>query len=189
VLEWISSLTKTQRATFDADELKSLDAKQFPGLAVLLARLVGEGRRANESVADARARLDARTPLVSALHAHHVRFWDDRAFFGWSPEELIETIRADGAFDVVAHPNRVRDTARMAKVLEYAQGVEVYTSRHSETVSARFLEYATKSGKHWTASTDDHQHVRQRPYRPPPSGTPKATVERILTGGATRARR
>ena len=125
----------------------------------------------------AKARLAARRPLVDAFLKHHVRFWtEDRALFGWSPEEMIETIRADGAIDVVAHPNRVRDTARMAKVLELAQGVEVYTSRHSETIAARFLDYASTHRKLWTASTDDHQHFRQLPYRKPPSGTPSGAA-------------
>mgnify|MGYP000222764163 CR=1 FL=1 len=145
--------------------------------------LVGEPRRSDEDVAAARARLDERSALVTAFQRHHVTFWTGQPdFFAWSPEEMIDTIRADGAFDVVAHPNRIRDTARMERVLAYAQGVEVYTSRHSETVSAKFLEYVKRHGKHLTASTDDHQHVRQRPYRPPPSGTPRATVERILEG-------
>jgi len=48
--------------------------------------------------------------------------------------------------------------------------------------SARFLEYARQHDKLWTASTDDHQHVRQRPYRKPPSGTPRRYVERLVAG-------
>lgn len=188
VLAWVDSLPADQREVADPDgTLAQRTAAEFPGLAIFLARLVGEGRRAGESAEAARARADAREPVVSAFHRHHVRFWTEQpAFFAWSPEEMIETIRADGALDVVAHPNRIRDTARMEQVLEYAQGVEVYTSRHSEAVSTKFLEYATKHGKHWTASTDDHQHPRQRPYRPPPSGTPRATVERILEGGVAK---
>jgi 3',5'-nucleoside bisphosphate phosphatase len=184
VVAWIDSLPSHDAAVVDGDKaLRKLDAAEFPGLAVFLAHLVGEGLRDGEDTVAFRKRLDARDHLVKAFHRHHVQFWTKQPdFFGWSPEEMIETIRADGAFDVVAHPNRIRDTQRMAKVLEYAQGVEVYTSRHSESVSERFLEYATTHGKHWTASTDDHQHVRQRPYRPPPSGTPRATVERILNG-------
>ena len=47
-------------------------------------------------------------------------------------------------------------------------------------VAARFLDYATTHHKLWTASTDDHQHVRQQPYRKPPSGTPRSTVDRLL---------
>ena len=184
VVEWIDALSADQQRVVDPKrELRKLDAASFPGLAVFLAHLVGEPRRAKEDAEAARTRLDERSELVTAFQRHHVRFWTEQPdFFGWSPEEMIDTIRADGAFDVVAHPNRIRDTARMERVLTYAQGVEVYTSRHSETVSAKFLEYATRHGKHWTASTDDHQHVRQRPYRPPPSGTPRATVERILEG-------
>lgn len=184
VTAWLDGLSAGQRAQVDPDdELPALDAAHFPGLAVFLARLVGEGVRKGESVADAKARLKAREPLTDAFLKHHVKFWtEDRELFGWSPEELIDTVRADGAIDVVAHPNRIRDTERMAKVLAYAEGVEVYTSRHSETVSARFLEYARQHDKLWTASTDDHQHVRQRPYRKPPSGTPRKYVERLVAG-------
>jgi hypothetical protein len=146
---------------------------------------MGEGRQPHEDERTARARLDARTPVVTAFHRHHVLFWTaNRELFGWSPEAMIDTIRADGALDVVAHPNRVRDSKRMEQVLEYARGVEVYTSRHSESIAARFLDYAKAKNKLWTASTDDHQHVRQRPYQRPPSGTPRATVERILSGAA-----
>ncbi|MBL8918006.1 MAG: hypothetical protein JNJ54_04025 [Myxococcaceae bacterium] len=184
VLAWMDALPAQDRETVDPDDaLHGLSAAEFPGLAVFLGQLMGEGRRPDETAEAARARIATREPIVTAFHRHHVRFWTEQpAFFSWSPEEMIDAIRADGAFDVVAHPNRIRDTARMERVLEYAQGVEVYTSRHSETVSAKFLEYATAKGKHWTASTDDHQHPRQRPYRPPPSGTPRATVERILGG-------
>lgn len=184
VVAWLDALPAKDAALVDGDRrLRKLDAPDFPGLAVFLAHLVGEGRREGETVEAMRRRLADREHLVTAFHRHHVRFWTEQPeLFGWSPEEMIETIRADGAFDVVAHPNRIRDTRRMEQVLTYAQGVEVYTSRHSDTVSAKFLEYATRHGKHWTASTDDHQHVRQRPYRPPPSGTPRATVERILRG-------
>ncbi|MDP1916156.1 MAG: PHP domain-containing protein [Myxococcales bacterium] len=184
VVAWIDALPMRDVALVDGDKsLRTLDAADFPGLAVFLAHLVGEGRRDGETVEAMRQRLGAREHVVTAFHRHHVRFWTEQPeLFGWSPEEMIETIRADGAFDVVAHPNRIRDTRRMEQVLTYAQGVEVYTSRHSDTVSAKFLEYATRHGKHWTASTDDHQHIRQRPYRPPPSGTPRATVERILSG-------
>ena len=184
VLAWREGRTAVERAQLDPkDELPALSAAKFPGLAILIARLVGEGVRTGESVTEAKARLAARRPLVDAFLKHHVRFWtQDRELFGWSPEEMIETIRADGAIDVVAHPNRVRDTARMAKVLEMAQGVEVYTSRHSETVAAKFLEYATTHHKLWTASSDDHQHVRQLPYRRPPSGTPRSTVDLLLSG-------
>lgn len=184
VLAWVDSLPPQDRETIDPQHaLHGLSAAEFPGLAVFLAQLMGEGRREGESAEAARARIDAREPIVTAFHRHHVRFWTEQpAFFSWTPEEMIDAIRADGAFDVVAHPNRIRDTARMERVLEYAQGVEVFTSRHSETTSAKFLDYATTRGKHWTASTDDHQHPRQRPYRPPPSGTPRETVERILGG-------
>ena len=184
VLAWREGLTEPERTQLDPhNTLPSLSAAAFPGLAILIAQLVGDGVRPGESIAEAKARVAARQPLVDAFHKHHVRFWTEgRELFGWSPEELIETLRADGAIDVVAHPNRVRDTARMAQVLEYAQGLEVYTSRHSAAVSAKFLDYAVTHQKLWTASTDDHQHVRQQPYQRPPSGTPRSTVELLSSG-------
>ncbi len=184
VLAWVDSLSPADREIADPrGELLKLSAAEFPGLGVLINKLVGEPRRAGETVEQAKHRVASRAHVVSAFHHHHVLFWNSQPkLFAWSPEEMIETIRADGAIDVVAHPNRIRDTARMDKVLTYAQGVEVYTSRHSEVIAARFLEYATRNNKLWTASTDDHQQVRQVPYRPPPSGTPRATVEKLLAG-------
>jgi hypothetical protein len=184
VLAWVDALGEADRQAVDPKrELHALSAASFPGLMVFLTRLVGEGTRPGETKAQVKARLAERTHLYDAFYRHHVRFWTEQPeLFGWLPEAMIEAIRADGGFDVVAHPNRIRDTARMAKVLEFAQGVEVYTSRHSEAISARFLDYATTHQKHWTASTDDHQHPRQIPYQPPPSGTPRRTVERILAG-------
>ena len=102
-----------------------------------------------------------------------------KALFGWTPEEAIETIRADGALDVVAHPARIRDKARMDRVLEAAHGIEVYTSRHKAEVAAGFRARAEASGKHWTASADDHGHVT---YIRPPDGTPRRTIDRICQG-------
>jgi hypothetical protein len=115
--------------------------------------------------------------MYESFRRAHIAFWDDAELFGWEPEALIETIRADGALDVVAHATRVRDKDRMRRVLDYARGVEVYTSRHNPAVAARLLDFAITQGKHWTASTDDHQ---QGPYARPPSGTPRRTVEAIL---------
>jgi predicted metal-dependent phosphoesterase TrpH len=107
-----------------------------------------------------------------------VRFWEeDRELFGWSPEEAIDFIRADGALDVVAHPARYRDKERTLAALQRASGVEVYTSRHKGEVAAFYRTFAEENHKYWTASSDDHQNAR---YTRPPSGTPVATLERIL---------
>jgi hypothetical protein len=109
---------------------------------------------------------------------HHVRFWEeDRELFSWTPEQAIDLIRADGALDVVAHPVRVRDKARMLEVLGHASGLEVYTSRHKASIAEEFRHYAEAKGKHWTASSDDHGHTT---YIRPPHGTPRRTVERLL---------
>ena len=57
---------------------------------------------------------------------------------------------ADGALDVVAHPARIRDKARMDRVIDGAQGIEVYTSRHKAEIAAGFRARAEASGKHWS---------------------------------------
>ena len=124
--------------------------------------------------------LTRRRALYQPFIGHHVRFWaEDRDLFGWSPEELCDAIRADGAIDVVAHPARYRDKDRLARVLLGASGVEVYTSRHRPEWAARFRAFAEANDKLWTASTDDHQ---VKPYEPPPCGTPRATAERLFGG-------
>lgn len=125
--------------------------------------------------------------LSPDFHAHHRRFWSENdLLFGWQPEQLIDVIRADGGLDVVAHPVRARDTARMQRVLDYAAGVEVYTSRHKPEVAQAYRAWAESHGKHWTASVDDHQRGA---YVAPPSGTPMRTVERILGGASLGAAR
>ncbi|HUH00892.1 MAG TPA: hypothetical protein VML75_02790, partial [Kofleriaceae bacterium] len=162
VLGWVEELPAWEREALDPDSLRALTGAAFPAL---------------QSMIDL---VHARNRLLSTLfHAHHRHFWDDPALFGWSPEQAIEQIRADGALDVVAHPGRVRDKARMDRVLDYAAGIEVYTSRHRDNVAAAFRARAEADGKHWTASTDDHQRAA---YAPPPHGTPRATVERIVDG-------
>lgn len=146
----------------DVDALRQLTPAEFPGLQPLIDRVVSSHQ-----------------PTYRHLQLDHVHFWEDRSLFGWSPEELIEEIRADGACDIVAHPNRVRDKARMDEVLRIASGVEAYTSRHRADVAARFRAFAEATGKHWTASSDDHQH---KPYLRPPVGTPRRTVDWIVQG-------
>jgi len=163
VLAWVDDLDDRARDRLDVDAWREMDDAEFPGLQRVIDRIVLRSE-----------------PLFAEFHRHHVRFWtEDRALFGWSPEELIETIRADGALDVVAHPNRVRDKERMERVLDHAQGLEAYTSRHRADVAERFRARAEEQGKHWTASSDDHQ---QGVYVRPPVGTPKRTVDRILHG-------
>ncbi len=117
--------------------------------------------------------------VFPAFQLDHVHFWDNAPLFSWSPEELIDAIREDGGFDVVAHPNRYRDKERVARVYDAASGIEAYTSRHASHVASRFRALAEEKGKHWTASSDDHQHGA---YFHPQSGTPRRTVERILRG-------
>lgn len=146
----------------DVDGLRRLLPADFPGLQPLIDRVVA-----------------THPPTFEHLQLDHVHFWDNHSLFGWTPEQLIEEIRADGALDVVAHPNRVRDKARMDDVLRAASGVEAWTSRHRADVAGRFQAFAEAHGKHWTASSDDHQH---KPYLRPPVGTPRRTVERILRG-------
>lgn len=163
-LAWLTALPIEQRYYIDPENrLAELRGTEFPQLQDFL-NLVFDRNRA----------------VYEDFIRHHVRFWEaDQDLFGWTPEEAIECIRGDGGLDVVAHPNRVRDKARMDRVLDEASGIEVYTSRHKADIAARFLERATASGKHWTASSDDHGHVT---YVRPPDGTPKRTVERILAG-------
>jgi predicted metal-dependent phosphoesterase TrpH len=160
-LGWIADQAPAERALLGEDALRALLPAEFPGLLLFV-----DGLRAR------------RAELVQAFVRHHVRFWtEDRELFGWSPEELIDTIRADGAVDVVAHPARYRDKERLARVLLGASGVEVYTSRHRPEWAARFLAFAEAQGKLWTSSSDDHQNAA---YHHPPSGTPAWVVERIL---------
>lgn len=163
-LAWLTSLPEEQRWFVDPDRrLAELHGTEFPQLQDFLNLLLARNRI-----------------VYQDFVRHHVTFWeDDRELFGWTPEEAIEAIRADGGLDVVAHPVRVRDKARMDRVLDAASGIEVYTSRHKDTIAAQFRERAERTGKHWTASSDDHGHVA---YLRPPSGTPRQTVERILCG-------
>lgn len=161
VLTWLDEQAADARAALDpAGELARLAAAEFPGLITLVERILSRCR-------------DVYAPFIR----HHVRFWtEDRELFGWTPEELIDAIRADGAIDVVAHPARYRDKERLAQVLLGASGVEAYTSRHRPEWAERFRAFAEAHGKLWTASTDDHQ---VKPYQPPPARTPRATAERL----------
>ena len=163
-LAWLTNLPLEQRYYIDPDNaLAELRGTEFPQLQDFLNLVFDRNRGVYED-----------------FIRHHVQFWEaDRELFGWSPEEAIECIRGDGGLDVVAHPNRVRDKARMDRVVDEVSGIEVYTSRHKADIAAKFLERATQTGKHWTASSDDHGHVT---YVRPPDGTPKRTVERILAG-------
>ncbi|HVK77566.1 MAG TPA: PHP domain-containing protein [Kofleriaceae bacterium] len=163
-LGWLTALPEDQRWFVDPDRrLASLRGTEFPALQDFLNLLLARNRL-----------------VYQDFVRYHVAFWEeDDDLFGWTPEEAIEEIRADGALDVVAHPVRVRDKARMDRVLAAAAGIEVYTSRHKHTVAAEFRARAEATGKHWTASADDHGHVA---YLPPPEGTPRRTIERIFAG-------
>jgi hypothetical protein len=165
VLEWMSRLPEEDREAIDPEgELERLPPPVFPALQSMILRIV-----------------ERRRPLFEAFREHHVLFWrsdgPNRDLFGWTPEEAIDAIRADGAVDVVAHPARYRDADRTSKVIDYARGVEVYTSRHEPEVAARYRELAESTGKYWTASSDDHQNAQ---YVRPPCGTPLRTLERIF---------
>lgn len=164
-LDWLDRLPAARRWFIDPDRaLERRHGTEFPQLQSFLNLLLARDRG-----------------VYQEFIRHHVRFWtEDAALFGWSPEEAIETIRGDGAIDIVAHPARIRDKARMARVLDHARGHEVYTSRHVAEVAAGFLTRAEATGKLWTASSDDHGHAT---YVRPADGTPRATVERLLAGG------
>lgn len=164
VLEWMRGLPAEDRDALDPEgELEKLPPPMFPALQSMILRIIERRRELFESFRD-----------------HHQLFWSSKGpnkdLFGWTPEEVIEVIGADGATDVVAHPTRYRDKDRTMKVIELARGIEVYTSRHKAEVAAMFRELAESKRKYWTSSSDDHQNAR---YIRPPCGTPLRTLERI----------
>jgi 3',5'-nucleoside bisphosphate phosphatase len=163
-LEWLTSIPEEQRYFIDPlRSLANLRGTEFPQLQDFLNLVYDRNRL-----------------VYQDFIRYHVQFWDGCAeLFGWSPEEAIECIRADGGLDIVAHPVRVRDKERMDRVIETASGIEVYTSRHRHDIAAGFRARAEAAGKHWTASADDHGHVA---YMQPPDGTPRNTIDRILAG-------
>lgn len=164
VLTWMRKLPAEDREALDpGGELEKMPPHLFPALQSTILRII-----------------ERRQPLFEAFRDHHVLFWSSEGpnedLFGWTPEETIEAIRADGAVDVVAHPTRYRDKDRTLKVIDEARGVEVYTSRHKAEVAAQFRDLAESKRKYWTSSSDDHQNAR---YIRPPCGTPLQTLERI----------
>lgn len=166
-LAWLASLPEDQRYFIDppgpGGTLADKRGTEFPALQDFLELVA----RRNRVVYDDFIR-------------HHRTFWEeDKDLFAWTPEEAIETIRADGALDVVAHPARCRDRARMDRVIDHASGIEVYTSRHKERIAADWRAVAEQKQKFWTASADDHGHTT---YLRPPDGTPRRTLERIYAG-------
>lgn len=162
VLEWLSSLAEEDRILLDPDgSLPHVANEEFPALQSMINLICAR-----------------KHDLYDTFRRHHVQFWEqDREVFGWTPEEAMEAIRADGAFDVVAHPGRYRDKERTEKALLCASGIEVHTSRHRGDVAKRFLEFAERHRKAWTVSADDHQNAR---YIRPPCGVPVQTVEKLF---------
>lgn len=162
VLDWLSSLANEDREAIDpGNTLHTIADEEFPALQSMIDRI-----------------FTRRHHLSDTFRLHHVEFWEtNRELFGWTPEEAMEAIRADGAFDVVAHPGRYRDKPRTEKALLFASGIEVYTSRHRGDVAKRFLEFAEQHRKAWTVSADDHQNAR---YVRPPCGVPVFTVEKLF---------
>jgi hypothetical protein len=163
-LGWLTALPEDQRYFIDPDRsLADKRGTEFPQLQDFLNLVFDRNRL-----------------VYQDFIRHHVLYWtDDATLFGWTPEEAIECIRGDGGLDVIAHPVRVRDKARMERVLDVASGIEVYTSRHRHDIAAAFRARAESAGKHWTASSDDHGHVQ---YMRPPDGTPRRTIDRIVAG-------
>jgi len=163
VMMWISTLPREDREALGESELEKLPPPIFPALQSTILRII-----------------ERRQPLFELFREHHISFWSSQGankdLFGWTPEETIEAIRADGAVDVVAHPTRYRDKDRTLAVIEEARGIEVYTSRHKAEVAAQYRELADSKRKYWTSSSDDHQNAR---YIRPPCGTPLQTLERI----------
>ena len=162
VLEWLGDLDPADRHQIDPDGvLEGTPPAAFPALQSMIDRVVVRHR-----------------PLFEAFRDHHVRFWAEGAeFFAWTPEEAIDVIRADGATDIVAHPARYRDRERTRAVLDYASGVEAYTSRHRAEIAVEYRAFAEAQQKLWTASSDDHQNAR---YMRPSSGMLLTTVERLM---------
>jgi len=163
-LGWLTGLPEDQRYFIDPESaLADRRGTEFPQLQDFLNLVYDRNRL-----------------VYQDFIRYHVQFWENDAdLFGWSPEEAIESIRGDGALDIVAHPVRVRDKPRMDRVIDAASGLEVYTSRHRANIAAGFRERAEAAGKHWTASADDHGHTE---YVHPPDGTPRRTIERIVAG-------
>lgn len=162
VLTFLDALPTSDYDALDPQrQLQTRPATDFPGLQRLIDLVTKK-----------------RPQIFKHLIRSHVRFWtEDKALFGWGPEELIDAIRADGGIDIVAHPARYRDKERLARVLLGASGIEVYTSRHRPAWAAYFRDLAERLGKLWTASSDDHQ---KGAYQRPGCGTPLVTVERLL---------
>lgn len=180
VLEWMRGLAPEDREALDPEgELEKLPPPVFPALQSMILRIVdrGVGPRTPKERGPTE---EKRRELFESFREHHQLFWSSQGpnkdLFGWTPEEAIEAIGADGATEVIAHPTRYRDKDRTLKVIELARGLEVYTSRHKAEVAAMYREIAESKRKYWTSSSDDHQNAR---YIRPPCGTPLRTLERI----------
>jgi hypothetical protein len=89
VLTWMSKLAPEDREALDPDgQLEKLPPPLFPALQSTILRII-----------------ERRQPLFEAFRDHHVKFWSsdgpNRDLFGWTPQELIEQIRADGRTIVI----------------------------------------------------------------------------------------
>jgi len=179
VMTWLSQLSVDDRMGIDPkNDLERLSPAEFPALQSMIFRVAG--RSPTDEVRESTLTPERHMELFDLFRRHHVLFWSsdgqNKDLFGWTPQEAIDCIRADGAVDVIAHPTRYRDRDQTLAIIDYARGVEVYTSRHKPEVAAMFREIAESRKKYWTSSTDDHQNAV---YVKPPCGTPLTTLERI----------
>jgi hypothetical protein len=160
VLAWLEELGPEERGALDQGWSAS-SGGEFPGL---------------QRVLDA---IQERAPArIDEFRIRQLDFWcGDRELFGWTPEEAIETIRADGAVDVIAHPGRYRDQARVLRLMAHATGVEVYTTRHRPSLAAEYRTFCDSRRKLWTSGSDDHQIV---PYVLPERPMSEEVRERLI---------
>ena len=114
--------------------------------------------------------------MIESFRERHILFGSsegpNKELFRWTP---MEAIRADGAVDVLADPTRYGDKEQTKQIIDQAQSVEVYTSRHRPEVATHYHSFAESSGKYWTSS-DEHQNAR---YIETAHGTPLRTLEWI----------
>lgn len=161
---WLERLPAEDRDVLDPDRgLMVLPPVRFPSIQGMFDLMTERG---------------APGRLLEDLDGRFVEFWDGtRELFGWSPEEAVECIRADGATDVVAHPGFYRDQARTERMIAHCRGLEAYSPYHAPEACVRYRAMAEAQRKLWTAATDDHKNDH---YAPPPVRVPKVVLERLL---------